>query len=100
MPCPPPPSGSRRPGIEHDTGGHRFRLRVAGGEAHLDYVVRGTPPAITWDAVHTYVPPSARGQGSAARLTEAFVEAARLSGARVAGSCSYVGRWLEAHPDA
>jgi predicted GNAT family acetyltransferase len=73
---------------------------VAGGEAHLDYVVRGTPAAPVWDAVHTWVPPTARGQGAADRLTRAFLQAARTAGAGVAGSCSYVGRWLEAHPDA
>ncbi|MEZ6008064.1 MAG: GNAT family N-acetyltransferase [Planctomycetota bacterium] len=86
--------------IVHDPDAKRFVLSVGGASAHLDYVVRAAGARTVWDAVHTFVPPEARGQGAADRLVRAFVAAARGAGADLRGSCSYVGAWLARHPDA
>lgn len=44
---------------------------------------------------HTYVPPTLRGGGVAARLVAAGVAFARAEGLRIVPACSYVAAWLE-----
>lgn len=84
-------------GIEHQRGAHRFVLREHAGEACLVY----RPLADgSWDFVHTFVPPALRGRGLAGRLVAHAVAHCRQEGMAVRAGCSYVRRWLDAHPGA
>lgn len=88
--------------IDHErTGqGGRFVYASGGSEAELTYkhaAPGGEPPRVSAD--HTYVPDSMRGQGIAARLTEALIEAARQEGWRVIPRCSYVVAAFQRHPE-
>ncbi|CAI5503647.1 unnamed protein product [Closterium sp. Naga37s-1] len=51
------------------------------------------------DITHTYVPPSRRGEGLAARLCEAACEYAKENGLYVRPTCSYVEEtFMKRHP--
>ncbi len=50
------------------------------------------------DLQSTCVPPEVRGRGIAAELVAAAVRHARSSGFKIIPTCSYVARWLTAHP--
>ncbi len=88
--------------IEHEQTGHggRFVYRNAGHEAELTYEQAGAEngaPRISAD--HTFVPDSMRGQGIAARLTDALVATARQEGWKIVPHCSYVVAAFQRHPD-
>jgi predicted GNAT family acetyltransferase len=82
--------------VEHREHEHRFIIRVDNEEAELTYTRPG--PALI-DIQHTYVPPSARGQGVAEALAAEAFQYAREQGDRVIPSCPFVRKWLASHPD-
>lgn len=88
--------------IDHERSGHggRFVHRSEGTEAELTYAnaaASGDTPRVIAD--HTFVPDSMRGQGIAARLTDALIAAARHEGWKVIPRCSYVVTAFRRHPD-
>lgn len=88
--------------IDHERSDHggRFVYRSEGSEAELTYAnapADGGPQRVSAD--HTYVPDSMRGQGIAARLTDALIEAARSEGWKVIPRCSYVVVAFQRHPE-
>jgi predicted GNAT family acetyltransferase len=48
---------------------------------------------------HTFVDPSLRGQGMAARLMEEAYSAIKSDGKKAYATCPYAVRWFEEHPD-
>ena len=88
--------------IEHEqtSGGGRFVYRSAGHEAELTYALASTEngvPRISAD--HSFVPDSMRGQGIAARLTDALVATARQEGWKIIPRCSYVVTAFRRHSE-
>lgn len=82
--------------IRHDETLARFTVEVADQTAYLAYVVRD-PGAVEFYRV--FVPPAARGQGVAERITRrAFAWAAKQD-LTVIPTCSYVRRLAETHLD-
>lgn len=82
--------------IEHDLAEQRFVARLDEGTAVLAYELQSGG---VLDLYSTFVPPSARGRGIAARLLQAALDHARTAGYRIIPSCSYVAAWLRAHPE-
>lgn len=82
---------SDRPTAQHDASGNRFFVEVEGGTAYLAYRMRD---AYTLDALSTFTPPEARGQGLAAIVTRAALDHARAEGLRVVPSCWYVDGFM------
>lgn len=82
--------------IQHDERAGRFSLDLPGGTAVLAYAPSGPD---TLEFFSTYVPPSERGRGIAARLVAAGLEHARARSLRVIPSCWYVQVYLNAHPE-
>ena len=70
-------------------------LTLPEGEATLAY--RMLSPTVM-DMTSTFVPPAARGRGTAAMLAEAALVHARENGLQVIPTCWYVGEYLEKHP--
>lgn len=81
--------------IVHDPDEGRFAAEIAGERAVLDYTLDGNRMLFT----HTWVPPSLRGRGVAARLVSAALEVADDEGREVVPLCSYVVRYLERRGD-
>ena len=81
-----------------DAGGGRYTLAVDGAESELTYRWRDGGGVMV--ANHTYTPPEARGQGTAARLVERIVADARAEGFKIDPTCPYVAVWFDRHPDA
>ena len=52
-----------------------------------------------WTAYHTEVDPAYGGQGIAGRLVSALAEAARVRGAKIMPTCSYVVRLFDTKPE-
>lgn len=82
--------------VEHERGARRFVIHLPGGDAELSYRPAG---AGVLDYQHTFVPPSARGRGIAARLVTAALEYAREQNQRVTPSCWYVREFMASHPE-
>jgi predicted GNAT family acetyltransferase len=82
--------------VEHDRVSHRFTVAASGGTAVLAYAPAGSGRV---ELYSTFVPPSDRGRGIAARLVQAAVEYARAEGLRIIPSCWYVAQWLRHHPE-
>ena len=66
------------------------RFMTADGLAYLEYHLVNSKSTPTMDIVHTYVPPSKRGGGIAAKLCIEAYNYARSEGLKVIPSCSYV----------
>ena len=81
--------------IEHDREAGRFSLRAEGLECVADYRLEEGRMIFT----HTYVPPALRGKGWAGKLIEAGLSHAEREGWKVVPQCSYVGTYLERHPE-
>jgi predicted GNAT family acetyltransferase len=60
-----------------------------------DYVRRDGEMIMT----HTFVPPELRGRGIAEKLVRAALEHARDEKVRVVPACSYVGTYIQRHPE-
>ena len=82
--------------IRHDAAARRFVADVGGHEAVLDYRVLEDK---ILDYRRTFVPPASRGRGIAGRLTKHALEYARENGFRVVPSCTFVERYMGAHPE-
>jgi predicted GNAT family acetyltransferase len=67
-----------------------------GSEAEMNYVER-TPGTAT--IVHTYTPPSHRGQNVAATLVAKAVQDFRTSGKKVVPACWFARQQFQEHPD-
>ena len=83
--------------FEDTSQGGRFYIpgQTDGREAELIFVRRGT----IWDAVSTFVPPSQRGQGIAAKLVDRLIADARAQGAKVLPTCPYIKVKFDRHKD-
>ena len=82
--------------VEHDEQEQRFFVRLDDGDAELAYT--HVDPKLM-DIRHTFVPPSARGQGVAEALAETAFQVARERGWRVVPTCRFVRKWLASHPE-
>ena len=80
------------PTAEHDEAGSRFIVTVPEGTAYLAYRMRDER---TLDALSTFTPPDARGQGLARIVTKATLDHARAEGLKVVPSCWYVDGFME-----
>ena len=81
--------------IDNKTQG-RFELEENGQVAFANYHRSGTHLVIP----HVEAPPSLRGTGTASRLMEGVVAAARAEGFRIRPTCSYAQIWFRRHRDA
>lgn len=94
------PEATARIAHEATALGGRFVYRADGAEAELTYAAqRGDQGPLRVVADHTFVPDSMRGQGLAARLTDALIETARSEGWQVVPQCSYVVAAFRKHPE-
>ena len=57
-----------------------------------------TRPGVA-DIDHTFVDPSLRGQGAAAKLAEAAAAQLRRRGMKAVLTCSYAKKWFGDHPE-
>jgi len=77
--------------IEHDPAAMQFFVRSTtskGEVAHLDYSLDKNSDSM--DLYHTFVPPSLRGGGIAAKLCDHAFDYADEKGFKIVPSCSYV----------
>lgn len=81
--------------IIDNTEAGRFELIEQGQTAYADY--RRTPGRLVIDYV--FSPPSLRGAGTAGRLMQGVVAAARAEGAKITPVCGYAAAWLKRHPE-
>lgn len=81
--------------VEHDQLHHRFKARVRGHEAVLDYQLKRKRMTI----VHTGVPDEIGGRGIAGELTKVALRFAREQGYKVIPACEYAEAFLERHHD-
>ncbi|NUT32703.1 MAG: N-acetyltransferase [Hamadaea sp.] len=73
----------------------RFEGRVDGDlVGFLEY----TRSEGVWSLDHAFTFPAHRGNGYAARITEAALDAARAAGVRVKPVCPFVADYLDQHP--
>lgn len=89
------PARQAAPGVQHNSAGQRFELRVGGHLAVAEYRIDGADLVLT----HTFVPPELRGRGLAEQVVRAALEFAREKKYRVVPQCSYVGVFLRRHPE-
>eukprot|EP00250_Pteridium_aquilinum_P033234 c5351_g1_i1 orf=244-594(-) len=80
--------GSANSDVVWDASNSRFA--TSDGLAYLQYSVLSKNQKQVLDLVHTYVPPSKRGSGTAARLCLAAFKHAQQHGFLVIPSCSYI----------
>ena len=81
--------------IIHDTQRRRVEIDGEGHRAYLEYV----PVEGGIDIVHTIVSPMLGGRGYGSRLVRSALDYARDNGLKVIPSCSFVGVYLERHPE-
>ena len=93
------PASAPRPPVAHDGEQRRFVITLPGGDsAHLEYEIAdssasaalGCGAGTLMDLTHTYTPPSARGQGTAAVLVRAAFDWAGKKGMKILPSCTYI----------
>lgn len=88
--------------VVHESDRQQFTLLLEGvpEEAFLKYTVRTDPhdnSVLAFDLIHTFVPPTMRGHGAAARLVKYAVGYAREHQHKVIPSCSYIGTYMKRH---
>ena len=81
--------------VEHDRLNRRFKARVSGHDALLEYTIRGKRMRIT----HTEVPEPIAGRRIAAELTKVALRFAREQGYKVIPACAYAEAFLDRHHD-
>ncbi len=86
--------------IEHQADTGRFLYQQDGMTCVLDYHLEEKPgsPAIM-AITHTGVPRALEGQGIAADLARAALEAAQAQGWKVRPVCSYVDAYMRRHKE-
>lgn len=77
--------------VEHDRLNRRFKARVSGHDAWLDYRIRGKRMTIT----HTVVSEEIQGRGIAGELTKVALRFAREQGFKVIPACAYAEDFLD-----
>jgi predicted GNAT family acetyltransferase len=82
--------------IRHEPQARRFVADVGGQAAYITY--REHEEHVL-ELDHTYVPPAARGGGTASQLTARALEYARERGYRVIPSCPFVAAYMNRHPE-
>ena len=81
--------------VRHNEAESRFETTVDGYLSVADYELTNGQFVMT----HTLVPPELRGRGIAEKLVRAALEHARAERLRVVPACSYVGVFLQRHPE-
>lgn len=81
--------------VRHNAAESRFEAVVEGLLSVADYKLEGGTMVLT----HTFVPPELRGRGVAEKLVRAALEWARAEKRRIVPACSYVGVFLQRHPE-
>lgn len=84
-------------GIRLDANAGEYLLELDGMTAVLRF--RELPNDVV-DLYSTFVPPEARGRGMAGRLVGAALDHLRAEGKRIVPTCSYLGTYLDRHPEA
>ena len=82
-------------GVIDNTAESRFELVEQGATAYADY--RLTPGRLVIDYV--FSPPALRGEGTAGRLMQGVVEAARARSLKITPVCGYAAAWLKRRPE-
>lgn len=84
--------------IEHRADAHQFRYEQDGLACVLDYHLEQAQDAPTVMAItHTGVPRALEGQGIAADLARAALDAAQRQGWQVRPVCSYIDAYMRRH---
>lgn len=81
--------------VRHNAAENRFEAVVDGYRSVADYELSSGQFVMT----HTFVPPELRGRGIAEKLVRAALEHARAERLRLVPACSYVGVFLQRHPE-
>jgi predicted GNAT family acetyltransferase len=81
--------------VRHNVAASRFELAVDGHLSIAEYMMDGATVIFT----HTFVPPELRGRGVAEKLVRTALEWAQMEKRKVVPACSYVGKYLERHPE-
>lgn len=81
--------------VRHNAAESRFEAIVDGYLSVADYEKAGAEFVMT----RTFVPAELRGRGIAEKLVRAALEHARAERLRVVPACSYVGVFLQRHPE-
>ncbi len=82
--------------ITDNAAAGRFELIEQGQTAYADY--RMTPDRMIIDYV--FSPTALRGAGTAGRLMQGVVSAARARSVKITPLCGYAAAWLKRHPEA
>lgn len=81
--------------VQHQQDRHRFVLPAGSDEAVVDYMLfKDAEGKDCVNFTHTWVPPSARGQGVAERLVREALRWAKAQGLGIQASCWYVAKFL------
>ena len=80
--------------IIHNEGENRFEVWIDGNLSTLDYIQKEMNFVITHVGVH----PELRGQGIAAKITQAGLEYARMNSLKVIPLCSYAAAYIRRNP--
>lgn len=81
--------------VTDNTAPGRLELIEQGQTAYVDY--RRTPGRLVIDYV--FSPPPLRGAGTAGRLMQGVVAAARAENLKITPLCGYAAAWLKRHPE-
>ena len=81
--------------VHHNEAENRFETWIDGKLSKLDYLLDGDAFVI----MHVGVHPDFRGQGLAARITQASLEYARERSLRVIPMCSYAAAYIRKHSE-
>ncbi len=81
--------------IRHEVSTSRFETGSGEATSLIEYVRAGG--RVTF--VHTFVPPTLRGQGIAEQLVRFALAWARSEKLKVVPQCSYMAKFIERHPE-
>jgi len=81
--------------IIDNTALSRFELAEGGHVAYADYQRQGSTLVIPY----VFAPPALRGMGTAGRLMEGVLAAARRDGMKVTPICGYAAAYIRRHKE-
>ena len=81
--------------VRHNVEKSRYEIEQDGAVVYSQYVRSGDVLAI----VHTYTPPTLRGQGLASRLVGEMLVDVRRQGLKIDPQCSFIVDYFERHPE-